>query len=217
MIYGAGNCGKDACQYFGAERVVAFCDSNENKWDSAFMEKTVISPPELYEKKYFTVVAIRNAEENRKICEELYLNKVPFKSFSDIEDPIYQRLLGLIEQRPFHMNVETSNYCPMKCIFCPNRLLTREPSVMPVDIFEKIICQYIEDFSGGALGIGSMQSDFLSDPFLMERVRFLSEKKSDLWIYSTTPLLSMAKYSDEEVLEIIRIFDFLEISAHGYD
>jgi len=217
VIYGAGNCGKDAYWYYGAERVIAFCDSDENKWGKVFLGKTVISPAQLFENKYFTVVAIRDTKENERICDELNRNKVKVTSFSEIEEPIFLKLLNMIDKRPFHMNIETYNYCPMKCVFCPNRILTRNECVMSMDMFESIICQYISDFSGGPLGIGSMQSDFLSDPLLIERVRFLFEKKSNLWIYSTTPLLSMAKYSDSELIEVFRIFDFLEISAHGYD
>lgn len=88
---------------------------------------------------------------------------------------------------------------------------------MSLGLFEKIVKEYCTLFGGGVIGIGSMQSDFLSDPLLMERIQILKKYKKKLYVYSTTPLISLAKYSEQEVVEILKVFDYLEISVEGYD
>ena len=87
---------------------------------------------------------------------------------------------------------------------------------MPVEHFENLIEQYCQ-IGGGALGIGSQQSDFLSDSLLLDRLECLEKNREKLWIYSTTPLISAAKYSDEELQRILKLFSYLEISVAGYD
>ena len=53
-----------------------------------------------------------------------------------------------------------------------------------------------------------MQSDFLSDPVLNERMDIIRKYRKNLWVHSTTPLITATKYSDEE-LRNIREFRFL--------
>lgn len=70
---------------------------------------------------------------------------------------------------------------------------------------------------GGVLGIGSMQSDFLSDPLLLERIEIIKKYKKKLWLHSTTPLISAGRYNENEFYDIITCFNSLEISVEGYD
>lgn len=129
----------------------------------------------------------------------------------------YWRIRLLLLRRPLDINVETYAFCPMKCVFCCNRKYERKHTLMSLRLFEKVVKEYCTLFGGGAIGIGSMQSDFLSDPLLMKRLQILKKYKNKLYIYSTTPLISLAKYSDREVVEILKIFDYLEISVEGFD
>ena len=62
-----------------------------------------------------------------------------------------------------------------------------------------------------------MQSDFLSDPLLLDRIKIIEKYKKNLWVYSTTPLISCKKYSDKELLYILQMFDYLQISVEGHD
>ena len=128
----------------------------------------------------------------------------------------YYHMQHMIEKRPLDINIETINFCPLKCVFCCNRVYHRKPVVMDNELFENIVKQYY-DIGGGGLGIGSMQSDFLSDPFLLERMKIIRKYKKRLWIYSTTPLISCKKYSDKELIYILRMFDYLQISVEGHD
>ena len=129
----------------------------------------------------------------------------------------YLKIRFLLWKRPLDINIETYAFCPMKCVFCCNRKFDRKRSLMSVELFEKIVREYCVIFGGGAVGIGAMQSDFLSDPLLLERIKILKRYKKYLYVYSTTPLISCGKYTDEELTEILRVFDYLEISVEGHD
>lgn len=129
----------------------------------------------------------------------------------------YLYMLNIINRRPLDINIETISMCPMKCVFCCNRLYKRDYVVMDNQLFRKIIFQYCSIWGGGTIGIGSMQSDFFSDPLLLERIKIIRQYKKKLWVHSTTPLISCKRYNDEELLRILECFDYLVISALGYD
>lgn len=54
-----------------------------------------------------------------------------------------------IKRRPLDINIETVSFCPMKCIFCCNRLYDRKHTVMSDRLFEKIVREYVEILGGG--------------------------------------------------------------------
>ena len=129
----------------------------------------------------------------------------------------FDHMLKYLSERPLDINVETSTICPMSCKFCCNRLYKREINVMSIDTFRSVVKEYVETMGGGTIGIGSMQSDFLSDPLILERMEIIKEYKTSLWVHSTTPLIAAAKFSDDELLTIIANMDFLEVSVEGHD
>lgn len=133
-----------------------------------------------------------------------------------LDKAAYFYMLSIINRRPLDINIETITMCPVKCVFCCNRLYKRDYTVMDNYLFEKIIEQYCR-MGGGTVGIGSMQSDFLLDPLLLERIEIINKYKKKLWVHSTTPLISCKKYNDEELLQILKCFDYLVVSALGYD
>lgn len=124
------------------------------------------------------------------------------------------RMKYIQKKRPIDINIETINWCPMKCRFCCNRLYDRKPKTMSIKLFHKI-CKDYYTIGGGVIGIGSMQSDFLADPLLMQRLEILNRYKKKLYIYSTTPLISLKKYNDDEVEKILSTFNLLQISVEG--
>lgn len=128
----------------------------------------------------------------------------------------YYHMQRMIKKRPLDINIETINFCPLKCAFCCNRVFQRQPIVMDNELFESIVRQYF-DIGGGGLGISSMQSDFFSDPLLLERMKIIRKYKKRLWVYSTTPLISCKKYDDKELTYILRLMDCLQISVEGHD
>lgn len=124
------------------------------------------------------------------------------------------RIKKITEIRPLDINVETINWCPLKCRFCCNRIFQRAREVMSIELFAKVCNDYYK-MGGGVIGIGAMQSDFLADPLLMKRIKILKLYKKKFYIYSTTPLISLKKYKDEEVKEILSTFSLLQISVEG--
>lgn len=148
----------------------------------------------------------------KKICHKLLrIATFPARQAS------LNHMLNYGKARPLDINIETTTFCPLKCKFCCNRLYTRTKTIMDMDVFEKIINDYTMIVGGGTLGIGSMQSDFLSDPLLLQRVETLKKFKDRLYVHSTTPLITATKYSDDELYQIFSCFDFLEISVEGFD
>ena len=64
---------------------------------------------------------------------------------SNILDQLsYVYMLNYIKRRPLDINIETINFCPMKCVFCCNRLYARKYTVMNNTLFEKIIREYVK-------------------------------------------------------------------------
>ena len=129
----------------------------------------------------------------------------------------FDHMIKYSAERPLDINIETSTICPLSCKFCCNRLYNRERNVMSIETFHSIVKEYVEILGGGTIGIGSMQSDFLSDPLILERMGIIKKYKKSLWVHSTTPFLSAAKFSDDELLAIIANMDYLEISVEGHD
>lgn len=133
-----------------------------------------------------------------------------------LEKIAHFHMMQIIKKRPLDMNIETINKCPLKCVFCCNRIYQRDQKVMDNQLFEHIVKQYYE-WGGGALGICAMQSDIFSDPLLVKRMKILKKYKDKIWLYTTTSLISCKKYSDDELLYMLRLFDYLQISVEGYD
>lgn len=133
-----------------------------------------------------------------------------------MEQISYIHMLRMIDRRPLDINIETINKCPLKCVFCCNRIYQRDTVVMDNMLFEDIVRQYFH-MGGGALGLSSMQSDFFSDPLLMDRMKVVKKYKKKLWVYSTVPLISCKKLNDKELLYVLRLFDLLQVSVQGHD
>ena len=135
-----------------------------------------------------------------------------------VKKKAFNHILQYSSQRPLDINIETSTICPMSCKFCCNRLYDRGRNIMPNEMFQSIIKQYVEIVGGGGtIGIGSMQSDFLSDPLILERMKIIKQYRKSLWVHSTTPFLSAARFSDDELLDIISNMDYIVISVEGHD
>jgi MoaA/NifB/PqqE/SkfB family radical SAM enzyme len=56
----------------------------------------------------------------------------------------YIHMLSIIRKRPLDINIETINKCPLKCVFCCNRLYQRDYTVMDNKLFEDIVYQYVK-------------------------------------------------------------------------
>lgn len=58
-------------------------------------------------------------------------------------DKAYHHMMNYSAKRPLDINIETTTICPMKCKFCCNRIFPRDKVVMPVNMFQSIVKEYI--------------------------------------------------------------------------
>jgi len=124
------------------------------------------------------------------------------------------RMLAIVAERPLDINIESSNYCAASCVFCPNSKVKRKKTTMDMDLFRKVVDDYVA-IGGGAMGICSMQSDVFSDDLLVERVAYLERYDGKLYVYSTTNLIGASKLSDDDLERVLRRLDLLQISLGG--
>ncbi|AQR97003.1 SPASM domain-containing protein [Clostridium saccharoperbutylacetonicum] len=208
--------------------IIAIADNNSKLWGKVINGKVIINPQDIikYEYDYICIISMHYKEITKQLgLLNIKSNKIV--SIYDIDNQIeefddyyiysnkaYDNMNRIINERPVDINIETINKCPLKCSFCCNRKIYREKQVMSDKLFEKICKDYYE-IGGGSIGISSMQSDVLSDPLLPKRIDCLNVFKDKFYIYTTTPLISLAKYSDEEVENILNTFDYLQISVEG--
>ena len=123
---------------------------------------------------------------------------------------------SIVNERPLDINIETTNFCPLKCVFCLNRKVERSKEIMPMDLFGKICADYYA-IGGGAIGISSMQSDIFSDELLMQRLEILKKYSDKFYVYTTTNVVSCVKFSDEQLKTFLETFDYLVISMGGVE
>jgi len=130
--------------------------------------------------------------------------------------PQVQRMRTLVRQAPLILQVETINVCNSACVFCAHPKIKREKGVMSMPMFEQIVNEYAA-MGGGPVSLTPLGGDALLDPHLLERLRNLSESPQISQISLTTNAIALKKYSDEEVLELLRRLDGIQVSVGGLD
>lgn len=127
---------------------------------------------------------------------------------------VLRHMMAIAHARPVEINIETTNICPSRCVFCPNSKAPRNKAVMNRELFIRI-CEDYYSIGGGAVGICSMQSDIFSDSFLMERLELLPRFKDRFILHTATMLAGASKLSDSELTTFLKTFDCLDISLGG--
>jgi radical SAM protein with 4Fe4S-binding SPASM domain len=127
----------------------------------------------------------------------------------------FRHMMSIVNERPIDLNIETTNYCPSKCVFCPNSKSRRTKRLMDMDLFEKICADYY-NIGGGAVGICSMQADIFSDDLLLERLKVLNKYRDKFKIYTVTMLAGASKLSDMEIINMFKLFSAIDISLGGW-
>jgi len=120
----------------------------------------------------------------------------------------------LVRHRPLDINIETTNFCPFGCVFCPNHKEKRPKKIMDMDLFRKI-CRDFYQLGGGTLALCSMQADIFSDDLLLARLSEIQKYRDRFYLYTTTNLAGAAKLSDEQLEFFLGMFDCLDISVGG--
>src|SRR3989338_10512883 len=116
------------------------------------------------------------------------VNKYPFYI---AYDRIYtKRINDILKdiQLPQAISIETFNLCNLKCIMCPYKDMTRQKTVMPLDLFKKTVME------AKKMGINTVILSFYSEPFLdnliFERIEFVRSQGMYVMFYSNGTVLN---------------------------
>jgi len=143
---------------------------------------------------------------------KLHYRKNDFKK-KNILERIFSPI-KILMSRPACITIETVNYCNHDCIFCPNSVMTRERSIMPMKVFEKIINDYLE-IGGGHLSLTPMIGDIFLDTLLIQRLEYLNQFSDYITLSVTTNGVLADNYSDNELSYIVGKFKRVNISVYG--
>ena len=125
----------------------------------------------------------------RKRIRQIFLSFIYFP----IIGSIYHRLYcAQIRKKASHglmrLEIESHNVCNLKCVMCPYPIMTREKTLMKMELFEKIV----DD--GAASGIREINLSLCGEPFLdtllFERIRYVKSKGMQSNFYSNGTLLT---------------------------
>ena len=161
IIFGAGQYGASALNYYGDERVTCFCDNNKALIGKDILGKKIISYDELEKdyRDYKTVIAVKNPDAVEEIMN--LLSKSGIKSIEwkkDVEQTVYDKFdnaededfieyFRLMEVPEFQqVRIETTNNCGCKCYMCPRDSLKRKRGTMSLETLTTIVekLSYIE-------------------------------------------------------------------------
>jgi len=114
----------------------------------------------------------------------------------------------------FSLSIETTNVCNANCIFCAYQHQKRGEGIMTIELFKKIIYEYVS-VGGGNLGLTPTVGEPLADKFLLERIKFAKQFKEikKIGIYSN--LISLQKFGVENLVNS-GLTDF-SVSTSGFD
>lgn len=130
--------------------------------------------------------------------------------------PQVEHLREIARQTPLILQIEITNVCNSACVFCAYPKMKRKKGVMSMDLFEQIVQEYAE-MGGGPVTLTPVVGDALLDPHLLERLRILEACPQVNQISMTTNGIALERYSDEEVGEMLAIFDCIQVSVGGLD
>jgi MoaA/NifB/PqqE/SkfB family radical SAM enzyme len=106
---------------------------------------------------------------------------------------------------PHLLQIETSNYCPNACVFCPHEKICNK-GMMDMDLFKRIIDQAAEmkikkivPFQNG---------DPFTDPLLFERLDYVKEKMP--WV--EFELFTNCALLDKEKIQKLKNYNFVLIN-----
>ncbi len=113
-----------------------------------------------------------------------------------------------------NLNIETTNICNAKCVFCAYQYQTRPTGVMDMGLFRKIIAEFVE-CGGGNLGFTPTVGEPLVDKHIIERIRYAR---------SHPEIKSISMFSNMIVLDKLGVEDLvtsgisaLTVSTSGCD
>jgi len=120
------------------------------------------------------------------------------------------------DKRPLILQIETTNICNARCVFCAYGKMKRKPEVLGLGAFEKAVREY-SGIGGGAVSFTPIMGDPLLDPYMVKRYEILDKYKNINRISFTTNGIAFAKYSDNELEYILKKSFMVQFSVGGLD
>jgi MoaA/NifB/PqqE/SkfB family radical SAM enzyme len=130
--------------------------------------------------------------------------------------PYEGRLTHEGNNRPLYLRIETVNTCNNHCIICAYVDQERPKSIMPMEMFEKAVKDYVA-IGGGYLSLTPLVGDIFLDRLLLQRLEFLRGIKEVTSIGVTTNAAMAHRFDDNELGQVVCIIDRISISVYGTD
>lgn len=118
--------------------------------------------------------------------------------------------------RPLFLHIETVNICNLNCIICPCSKMTRNKETMSMELFKKVICDYV-NMGGGDVILTPQIGDIFLDKLLPERITYLNSVPEIHNYGFITNAIAASRYSDEELAYIVNSCARINISIYGMD
>jgi len=118
--------------------------------------------------------------------------------------------------RPLMIHIETVNSCNHNCIFCAYEFNKDKKTVMPIDLFSKIISDYV-DIGGGPISFTPSPGEIFLDPLLKKRLQLLEKVSKITSLAITTNGIGSEKITDTDLRYLLSRFERIHISIYGLD
>lgn len=115
---------------------------------------------------------------------------------------------------PMILQFETTNLCNANCIFCGYQYEKRPKKIMNMDLFNKILDEYIS-IGGEAVCLHPMVGEPLIDPHILERLSIINGKTSIKMSYFYTNGILLDKIGITKLL--VSGVNEIHVSTAGFD
>ena len=123
-------------------------------------------------------------------------------------------LIDRLSQAMYSVNIETTNICNAKCVFCAYQYQTRATGVMDMGLFHKIIAEFVE-CGGGNVGFTPTVGEPLVDKYIIERIRYARSHPEIKAISMYSNMLTLHKLGAEAL--VTSGLTALTVSTSGFD
>jgi MoaA/NifB/PqqE/SkfB family radical SAM enzyme len=130
--------------------------------------------------------------------------------------PQVARLREIARANPLILQIETTNICNSRCVFCAYPSMKRRKGIMSMALFEKVVQDYCR-MGGGPVSLTPVVGDALLDPHLLERIEILAAQPEINQISLTTNAIALERYSDDDLRKLLKSLDCMQVSVGGLD